>query len=487
MTQDRPHLGFFGKVPARGDFVSRNLDVKIRTTLEEWLDRSLSASRKNLGREWLDLYLTAPLWRFIMARGICGEDPVAGVLMPSVDKAGRYYPLVLVAPLPGCQAPSRLFRSANHWFQDLEKLALMTLEDGADFDAFDATVSEQGIPDYDREARPLATSTSMAITPGAGIDQAYKVILDKLFSGEHADFSLWWTSGSDRVEACLLFSPGIPEPVKFCALLDGRWNRWNWRIAKPIAAERLTRLDTVDQRTPPSIQGHGNGSSHVGTTRADNQDALLCNDDRQIYCVADGAGGHAEGDFASRAVMEALAVVPAQLGFQDKVKAVLRAAQSAHDRCLKRARTLGPDKVVASTFAALVLDRDRYALVWTGDSRIYHLRDETLACLTSDHSDAQGYLTKAVGWGEWLEPDVRLGSICGGDRFLLVTDGINKMLPDAEISTLVLGRPREDSLRVLLEAALIAGTTDNITAVVVDVAEAVSQPQEAKLDRETMT
>jgi type VI secretion system protein ImpM len=487
MMAQSPQLGFFGKIASRGDFVSRNLDAGLRATLEEWLDRSLSESRRNLGDEWLDLYLTAPLWRFIMARGLCGDDPVAGVLMPSVDKVGRYYPLALVTPLPACHAPSRLFRSANQWFQGLERLALSTLEDGVDLEAFEVAVTAHGIPEYERQDEQAATPTSMAITPGAGIDRAYTVILDKLFSGEHADFSLWWTSGSDRVEASLLFSPGIPEPVKFCALLDGRWNKWNWRIAKPIAAEALSPPDALEKRTPEAIQGRGEGRSHVGTTREQNQDAWLSDDLRQVYCVADGAGGHAEGDFASRAVIEAIASVPAHLGFQDKLKAVLRAVQSAHDRCLRRASTLGPDTLVASTLAVLVLDSDRYALVWAGDSRIYHLRDETLTCITADHSDAQGYLTKAVGWGEWLEPDVRLGSIRHGDRFLLVTDGISKMLPIDEICTLVQEGSPEHVLRALLESALIAGATDNITAVVIDTAEALPKPEEARRDWETVT
>ncbi len=99
--------GFFGKLPARGDFVSRRLDHKFRAGFDEWLQKSIAISQRQLGEGWLPAYLNAPIWRFVLGPDLCGEAPAIGVMMPSVDRVGRYFPLVLAAQLPSCRAACR--------------------------------------------------------------------------------------------------------------------------------------------------------------------------------------------------------------------------------------------------------------------------------------------------------------------------------------------------------------------------------------------
>ena len=92
--------GFFGKLPALGDFVERALPAEFVTPWDAWLQRAIAASRASLGEQWLDIYLTSPLWRFVLGAGPCGARAWAGVMMPSVDRVGRYFPLTVAAPLP---------------------------------------------------------------------------------------------------------------------------------------------------------------------------------------------------------------------------------------------------------------------------------------------------------------------------------------------------------------------------------------------------
>jgi type VI secretion system protein ImpM len=82
-------LGVYGKLPARGDFVSRRMGRSFVDAWDDWLQQAIPASQLALGDRWLDFYLTSPIWRFALGAGCCGPNTVVGVMMPSVDKVGR--------------------------------------------------------------------------------------------------------------------------------------------------------------------------------------------------------------------------------------------------------------------------------------------------------------------------------------------------------------------------------------------------------------
>ncbi|WP_286800080.1 type VI secretion system-associated protein TagF, partial [Pseudomonas sp. UBA4034] len=92
-------LGFYGKLASRGDFVSRALPQSFIGPWDNWLAAGLLASQNSLGAGWLNAYLVSPLWRFVLAPGVCGPDAAAGVVMPSIDRVGRYFPRAVVALL----------------------------------------------------------------------------------------------------------------------------------------------------------------------------------------------------------------------------------------------------------------------------------------------------------------------------------------------------------------------------------------------------
>jgi type VI secretion system protein ImpM len=89
--------GFYGKLPARGDFVRVGLPRDFTDAWDAWLQEVLIGSRSLMGQTWLPAFLEAPVWRFSLPPGMCGRWAVLGVMLPSVDRAGRYFPLTLAA------------------------------------------------------------------------------------------------------------------------------------------------------------------------------------------------------------------------------------------------------------------------------------------------------------------------------------------------------------------------------------------------------
>ena len=96
--------GFFGKLPAKGDFVRANLPEDFIAPLDAWCRACLAASRQALGETWETAWMTAPIWRFLLPPGACGPQAVLGVWLPSVDKVGRHYPFILCALAPSTAA-----------------------------------------------------------------------------------------------------------------------------------------------------------------------------------------------------------------------------------------------------------------------------------------------------------------------------------------------------------------------------------------------
>ena len=89
-------LGLCGKLPARGDFIRRHLARDFVEPWEAWWARALVQARAR-DAAWPEAWLFAPVWQFALAPGICGAAPIHGVVMPSVDAVGRYFPLTLAA------------------------------------------------------------------------------------------------------------------------------------------------------------------------------------------------------------------------------------------------------------------------------------------------------------------------------------------------------------------------------------------------------
>lgn len=231
--------GFYGKLPTHGDFVSRRLPRVFIDTWDEWLQQAIARSRDQLREHWLEVYLTSPIWRFVLSAGVCSEAPWAGVLMPSVDRVGRYFPLTIAACLPKGSNVVQVLLKADRWFMEIEQLALSCLDDTFELGVFDDALQALDLfsvlpaeVDLDvAAARDQPDRNAMAlhfepVQPGPVIwPQIAGCVLQALVP----DYSLWLTNGSDRIQASLLVCAGLPSVERFSALLDGRWVEWSWQ------------------------------------------------------------------------------------------------------------------------------------------------------------------------------------------------------------------------------------------------------------------
>ena len=227
--------------------------------------------------------------------------------------------------------------------------------------------------------------------------------------------------------------------------------------------------------------------SDRGRVRQQNEDSIGAFPEFGLWVVADGMGGHAAGDVASRIIIEEMGSLGVPISAQDQRARVQERLARAHHRILNHSRDSGLGGA-GSTVAALLLHGAELACVWAGDSRIYLMRDGNLTPLTRDHSEVallvaagtltedqartaprRNVITRAIGIGQAIEPDTVTGVIKDGDRLLLCSDGLTEHLSDAEIAGFVGRRlAAADVAQALINETLQRGARDNVSVIVVD-------------------
>jgi type VI secretion system protein ImpM len=214
-------VGFFGKVPVRGDFVRRVLPASFVTPWDRWLQAGIAGSKGILGDDWLDVYLTSPAWRFSRSAHMAGEMAVAGVFIPSVDQVGRYFPFTVACLLPAGATPIAI-RAQAAWFDAVEALALQMLTEDASPDDLASEMEHLGGP----PAPPLPSDRE-----GMRFDHLDDEPVHRLVESFAPPHGLLWTSGSKLVQPTQLLVWQLPAPGRFTALLDGAWARHGWTEA----------------------------------------------------------------------------------------------------------------------------------------------------------------------------------------------------------------------------------------------------------------
>jgi serine/threonine protein phosphatase PrpC len=240
----------------------------------------------------------------------------------------------------------------------------------------------------------------------------------------------------------------------------------------------------------PRLGFQSHGLTHVGLVRQHNDDAFLDRPEHGLWAVADGMGGHEQGDYASAAVINRLAAFKPFADLEEFTDEVRRALSHVDVHLRARAKAIGPQTVIASTVACFLAFGEESAAVWSGDSRVYQLREGALTRLSTDHSRVQELIdarllspeearrhpeahivTQAIGAGR-LHFGTRVGMIRPGDRFLLCTDGLTNMVADDEIARGIAVASPQAAAERLLDVVLARGAIDNVAIIVVS-AEAV--------------
>jgi protein phosphatase len=246
------------------------------------------------------------------------------------------------------------------------------------------------------------------------------------------------------------------------------------------------------------------GTSDVGRKRTHNEDAYLLLPEENLFCVADGMGGHASGEVASRIAVEEMAEFFRMTGRDEEAtwpyrgdparsydeNRLLTGVKLSNLRIFERAATDQRLKGMGTTIVSASFPRNGGAVLvgHVGDSRAYLLRRGVLRQLTEDHSLLNDYrktrqlseaeveafphknvIVRALGMRDQVEVDLVREELEDGDVVLLCSDGLSGMVPDAHIAEIAranVGDLRRAS-QALADAANDAGGADNVTCVLV--------------------
>ena len=515
--------GFFGKIPSHGDFISRRLPRQFIEPWDQWLQGGISASREQLGQEWLNIFLVSPIWQFGLMPGLCGDEAWVGVMMPSVDKVGRYYPLTLACRVDPGQLPL-LFEPGCGWFDEISQLAYTALEYDFDLLSFDANLEKSAIRRFLSDHLSAADLSAPQIRSSK---QAFEFQLrsegDTLLAfadlGEIlknrflANCSFWRSSSFDDTNsACLLLCEGLPPHDAYVGFLNGNWPQHGWQCSRhqvqkssnppvvsaiepgPVATSvSNAQQDTIVEpvfvvTTQPAEQPiyQGFGLSVVGLRRKLNEDSILLRNDAGLWMVADGMGGHSAGDVASQALVDALAKIPPVDDLEYFSEQVASSLHTVNRQLIQMAQTRGYGHIIGSTIVILLISGKKFRYLWAGDSRLYRFRQGELEQLTLDHSLYNEYIsqglspldgsleegrgniiTRAVGADSQLQLDCGQGEIIDGDMFILSSDGLDKELTHADIARFCSLESPETITRNLIQEAEQRGGRDNISVIVV--------------------
>ena len=240
--------GLFGKLPAHGDFVQRNLSTGFINIWDEWLQHFIAGTREQLVDDWLEIYLTSPIWRFIFSPGVIDESIWTGVMIPSVDRVGRYYPFSIVRKLPADINPFEYINLYKNWYEEIERLSLDALDDQIVIDKLVDEIAKAGLvyhSDYlkagfhqeqdgiqlDMEFEEQAAST------------VYAALLDSVMTKSFQSYSLWQTTGSEFINPCLCMTQGLPDVKKMAAMLNGEWKNSGW--TQPYTLNEIDNRETA--------------------------------------------------------------------------------------------------------------------------------------------------------------------------------------------------------------------------------------------------
>jgi len=247
------------------------------------------------------------------------------------------------------------------------------------------------------------------------------------------------------------------------------------------------------------------GGSDCGRVRVNNEDDFLCDQEKRLFAVADGMGGHAAGEIASSTVIDDISQSLTRDLFNQaceepgRIRELLaHALEHANEAVLTAADNDPNFEGMGSTIVVAALCGTHLHVMNVGDSRVYLCRDHDTLLLTEDHSVAaelvrqgqltteearvhplRNHLTACLGLPKKVEPAFNSVAVTAGDIVLLCSDGLWERVVESEIERIVRFRsdPR-DAVAALINAANESGGQDNITAVVIRIIDEESGMEE---------
>ncbi|WP_018238710.1 type VI secretion system-associated protein TagF [Ensifer sp. BR816] len=444
-------IGFFGKLPTHGDFVSTGIGHALQRELDDWLQSGLRACQDRLGNDWRDAFHGMPVWRFIVERGLWGPATVAGVLLPSADRVGRSFPLVIAAQLHSFDDHPRQLYLDSPWFTAAEALAETSLARDFDIGTFMANVKRLRLPHAPESA-----------------------IAGRFAALRRESSSLWWKTDAAGREAKGFRTASPPTPVDFLRLVESAAGPAAPASEEPARAEVVENEAAAHIPAPtsppaPLLEIAHSHATHPGTRLALNADALIASDPARLFAVADGIGDEPAAAEASRMTVAVLADAGGHASLDEAIKDIKGKLGRVHG-LLQSIASSASRQAPAARVAVLCVKGDRFAVIWAGDVRCYLLRDGLMRSLTRDHVEIgmRRRLTRYLGAERQLVPETLIDRVEAGDRFLLCSGSLIRVLGERAVAEALLDADLEHAAEALVQDALIGNARDNLSAIVVD-------------------
>jgi type VI secretion system protein ImpM len=225
-------IAWYGKLPSLGDFASRRLEPHLLEVLDEWLASGLAAWQAHDPEGWLAQYLASPCWRFAaMPGGLAkGEGAQVGVMMPSLDRVGRYFPFVLLHPAQSLPANEVELRELLAWLHELDDLAVDALQEDWPVDPLEEALAAAAgkVPGWmtspvpaiaggtwDPDARP----GWQAVAPGNDLAAALAASVRAGWQ-RHLQGQVWWWCVDAQGQHRLWATDGLPRGAAFIELMS---------------------------------------------------------------------------------------------------------------------------------------------------------------------------------------------------------------------------------------------------------------------------
>ncbi|MDR0716061.1 MAG: type VI secretion system-associated protein TagF [Azoarcus sp.] len=215
------YMGWFGKLPSVGDFAGRGLPPPLRETVHKWISSGMAALARSRPGDWRDVYQVSPVWHFAINAGIWDKPALIGCLAPSVDKVGRYSPLLALRSVDR-RGIDKVLPPDSRWLYRIDAALRSVIGERMPVDHVLGALKRQTHGDG-------GDNSTAGILGDLGISDGALLPCKEWFSwpdlpalfNERADRSFWWAEPAPKLPPRQIIHCGPPDDDLFCLLMNG--------------------------------------------------------------------------------------------------------------------------------------------------------------------------------------------------------------------------------------------------------------------------
>jgi len=237
------HIGYYGKLQHRGDFVRFNLPKTFINVWDDWLQQLLLAAEELHGTQWGSVYNNCDSYRFALDANLAGMHAWTGLMFPGIDKVGRRFPFCIAAQLPVQIKATMAIGQLENWYTEVEIIARQALNDNDAYTALQqtlGTLAEQGYG-VSLDTEPLMECDELAhdrtqigahIADNRALTSAdnAQVLIHSLLAQTIGQYSIWSSLPSNSTIPTTVISHGLPVGNAGIALFDRNWSSTSFEM-----------------------------------------------------------------------------------------------------------------------------------------------------------------------------------------------------------------------------------------------------------------